>query len=103
MNRAPQYLPYLGAAGAQMEAQEDTGEHYRGMRMKMPLESPYIAFYRRLKKELSLERTGGWFSNHSKKELTALTSKIIRPVIYHMLLHGGYILSIISLNLQNHL
>lgn len=83
-----------------MEAQEGTGEHFRGRRRKMPLESPYIGFYRRLKKELSLERTGGWFS---KKELTTLTSKIIRPVIYHMLLHGGYILSIISLNLQNHL
>lgn len=99
MNRAPQYLPYLGAAGVQMEGQDS----HRGMRRKMPLASRYIGFYRRVKKEQSLKSTGGWFSNCSKKELTTPTSKIIKLIIYCMLLHAGYILSIISLNLQNSL
>lgn len=76
-----------------------TGGHFRGMRRKMPLESLYVGLYRKLKKEQSLKSTGGWFSKCSKKELTTPTSKILRPIIYCMLLHAGYILSFISLNL----
>lgn len=67
----------------------------------IPLKSRYIGSYRRLKKEQSLENTSGWFSACYQKELSKTPSKIIRPIIYSMLLHASDILYIISLNPQN--